>query len=130
MKTTIIVLPLIFILFSCAPQDTFVHLSREDLFGVSIGKMEDQFDFFIEGNKPIPKQNTLLYDDGIFYLANGAGARLMEFTRFGELALLLYKNDENSIPVLLPQNVPAGKVRPDHPRPWPGAPLSAPTMMI
>ncbi|RPJ08711.1 MAG: hypothetical protein EHM28_03580, partial [Spirochaetaceae bacterium] len=93
----------LFQFFSCSPYETFVHLKREDLFSLSIGNMEDQFHFFIQGNNPMPYKNILLYDDGLFYLANGQGSKLMQFTRFGELTLLLYNPDLTPKPVLLPE---------------------------
>ncbi|MBN1524763.1 MAG: hypothetical protein JW904_09780 [Spirochaetales bacterium] len=78
-------------------------MKREDLFDLAIGKMEDQLHFFIQGDTPISRKNTLLYDDGLFYLANGPASKLMEFTRFGELTLLLYQPANNPEPVMLPK---------------------------
>jgi hypothetical protein len=91
---------LIVFLLSCNNSNS-ISLSREDLFFLNLGKMDNQFDFFVNTRSPLPFKNNIFFDNGIFYITNGSAAKCMEFTLFGELTLLLYNPVKNPLPVLL-----------------------------
>ena len=75
-------------------------LSREDLFTVEYGRMEDQVELFF-GDGPIDRKTNIVMRDGLFRLASGYGSKIMEFTSFGDLISLFYNAAVNPVPVLL-----------------------------
>ncbi len=85
---------------SCSDSDV-ISLSREDLFTLNLGVMENQFDYFFDGHASRSARNDVFFDDGIFFVVNGNAEKLMQFTPFGELTLLLYNPTRNPLPVLL-----------------------------
>jgi hypothetical protein len=87
-------------LFACNESD-IISLSREDLFTLNIGKMDNQFDYFFDGHSTRYARNDIFFDDGIFFIVNGNAEKLMQFSLFGELTMLLYNPVQNPQPVLL-----------------------------
>lgn len=76
-------------------------LEETRLFTLEIGKLEDQIDLFqIDGVSPRHK-NGVFMRDGIIYVANGNGNKVMQFTSFGDLLTLLYNPEQNPRPILL-----------------------------
>src|SRR3989304_397203 len=100
----IISVSLLAALCSCGNTDS-ISLAREDLFTLNLGKMENQLDFFFDENSPRLYKNDVFFDEGIFYITNGNARKLMEFTPFGDLTLLLYNPDQNPLPVLLRKEI-------------------------
>lgn len=79
----------------------FISLVREDLFFLNAGEMENQFNVFFNPQASRTLRNDIFYDEGLFYVLNGNAKKLMEFTPFGEITLLLYNPEANPLPVLL-----------------------------
>lgn len=88
------------VFFSCS-EPAIQELSKEELFSLKLGKMEDQIDLFLyDGN--ISNRNTSIYmRDGLFYIANGNSSKVMEFSSYGDLIFLLYNPERNPEPVSL-----------------------------
>jgi len=85
-------------LFSaCAPTE-LQELSREELFSLQIGKMDNQIDLFQIGGVMVGAKNRVYMRDGLFYIANGNSAKIMELTSYGDLIFLLYNTAENPAP--------------------------------
>jgi hypothetical protein len=82
-------------------DSTIERMPKEDLFTLSFGKMEDQLDLFQTGS--INRKNSFSMKDGFFYIANGNSSKLLQFTSYGDLLLLLYNSDPdiNPVPVVL-----------------------------
>jgi hypothetical protein len=101
-------IPLLFIAglvlcaISCDDVDS-LSLSREDLFTINLGKLENQFDFFFNTRLSRGARNSVYFDDGIFYVINGNAQKVMAFSLLGELTMLYYNPDKNPSPVLLPR---------------------------
>jgi len=95
---TLVISTLVF--FSCS-ESVIQELSREELFALKLGKMEDQIDLFLyEGN--LSNRKTSIYmRDGLFYIANGNSSKVMEFSSYGDLIFLLYNPERNPEPVSL-----------------------------
>lgn len=76
------------------------RVSRQDLFKLSLGRMEDQLDLSgTQGGEPAKLR--IFMRDGIFFLSNGKGRKLMEFSSYGDLLSLVYDPESNPTPVLL-----------------------------
>jgi hypothetical protein len=87
-----------FLLFaSCVPKE-LEELSREELFSLQIGKMDNQIDLFQIGGVTAGAKNRIYMRDGLFYIANGSSAKIMELSSYGDLIFLLYNPDENPPP--------------------------------
>ncbi|MBN2353976.1 MAG: hypothetical protein JXD23_15490 [Spirochaetales bacterium] len=95
-----ILLGLGFSIASCSDSN-IISLSREDLFTLNIGVMENQFDYFFNSHSTRYARNDVFFDDGIFFVVNGNAEKLMQFSPFGELTLLLYNPSHNPLPVIL-----------------------------
>lgn len=76
-------------------------LDRVKLFQIDIGKMEDQLDMLQLRGTTTRHKTRVLMRNGLFYLANGNSAKIMEFTSYGDLLSLYYNPEENPEPFLL-----------------------------
>ncbi len=97
----LLILGLAVLAVACDHVDS-VSLSREDLFTINLGKLENQFDYFFNTRLPRQTRNSVYFDDGVFYIINGNAQKVMSFSMLGELIMLFYNPDKNPVPVLLP----------------------------
>jgi len=81
-------------------------LVGDDLFSISLGKLEDQIDLFQFAGAMAEPRNTVFMRDGWFYIANGNAGKIMVFSSYGDLIFLLYNPQDNPAPTSL------GKVDP------------------
>ena len=93
--TAALIIPLL--LLSCVPKE-LEELNREELFSLQIGKMDNQIDLFQVGGVMAGAKNRIYMRDGLFYLANGNAAKIMELSSYGDLIFLLYNPNENPPP--------------------------------
>jgi hypothetical protein len=85
---------------SCAGDRT-TAIAREDLFTLEIGRLEDQIDLFnLEGSRSLRK-TALAMRDGFFYIANGNGEKVMQYTSYGDLLFMIYNDETNPPPLSL-----------------------------
>ncbi|GMO21940.1 MAG: lipoprotein [Termitinemataceae bacterium] len=83
---------------SCS-NNKISSIDREKLMDFSIGRLEDQLDLFnIEGRRSTSKTN-LKMRDGLFYISNGNGQKIVRYNSFGDLLFMIY-NDETQPPPL------------------------------
>lgn len=79
---------------------------REQLFTLGYGPAEDQLDLFqIDGSKASLK-TCLTMTEGIFYISNSAGAKVVRYSSFGDPLSMIYNPDKATEPVML-KAVPA-----------------------
>lgn len=71
-------------------------LPKQDLFTLTLGKMDDQLDLFTTGR--INRKNSFYMRDGFFYIANGNSRKIVQYSSFGDLLLLLYNADPSINP--------------------------------
>ncbi len=76
------------------------QVSRQNLFSLSLGRMEDQLDL-VDAATSLPSKLRLFMRDGIFFLSNGHGRKLMRMSSYGDLLSLIYNPETNPAPVLL-----------------------------
>jgi hypothetical protein len=88
---------IVLLLASCVPKE-LEELTREELFSLQIGKMDNQIDLFQVGGVTAGAKNRIYMRDGLFYLANGNSAKIMELSSYGDLIFLLYNPNENPPP--------------------------------
>lgn len=93
---------LVLLLLPCACRRSSVEeLSREELFSLGLGKMENQVDLFQIPGELLDSTNTLFMRDGLFYLVNGQASKVMGFSSYGDLIFMLYNPDANPPPISL-----------------------------
>jgi hypothetical protein len=76
-------------------------LLGNDLFTISLGKLEDQIDLFQFEGAMTEKDNSVYMRDGWFYVANGNAGKIMVFSSYGDLLFLLYNPQTNPAPTTL-----------------------------
>ena len=86
---------------SCAPSESpSVAVKRERLFSLGYGPAEDQLDLFqLDGSKASLK-TCMTMSEGIFYIANGAGSKVVRYSSFGDPLSMIYNPDKDSEPVV------------------------------
>jgi hypothetical protein len=77
------------------------ELVSNELFSLSMGKMEDQIDLFQFENAMVERVNSVTMRDGWFYVANGSAGKIMVFSSYGDLIFLLYNPQTNPAPTTL-----------------------------
>lgn len=105
MRIMPIYLILIGILLTSCFQETSQSIARENLFSLAIGKMEDQIDLYDLENRPAARKTSLLMRDGLVYISDANGAKLLRFTSYGDLLSMIYNPERNPVPVTLKTNV-------------------------
>jgi len=92
----------VFLTVSCSRDSELIP--REDLFSLSLGKMEHEIDLFqLDGYRGNQK-NRLFMRGGIFYLVNGNASKILETTSFGDVLALYYNTMVNPKPIVLSQS--------------------------
>lgn len=76
-------------------------LEREELFSLSLGRLEDEVDMIQLPGIPFDRRTRTVMRDGLVYIANGTTGKIMEFTSYGDLISLYYNPDKNPEPVML-----------------------------
>lgn len=109
---------LILALAACSGRNEKIpSVKREALFSLGYGTLEDQLDLFrVEGMAP-PAKTRISMRDGIFYVSNGNGAKVLTLSSFGDLLGMIYNPERNPPPIVL--NQPGGSVTGRAARPYP-----------
>lgn len=89
------------LLSSCAGGGKSVAVKREQLFTLSYGPAEDQINLFQIDNGSNPQKTRIAMREGIFYIANGNGAKVVRYSSFGDVLSMIYNPAKNPPPVLL-----------------------------
>jgi hypothetical protein len=95
------VLPVCFLVLGGCSREQVPSVAREDLFTLDIGRLEDQIDLFnLEGSRSIPKTGIAMRD-GLFYISNGNGGKIVRYTSGGDLLFMIYNEEANPPPLTL-----------------------------
>jgi hypothetical protein len=90
------------LLGSCAGREKpSVAMKREQLFSLGYGPAEDQLDLFQIDRTQSTQKTCLTMREGIFYIANGAGAKVVRYSSFGDPLSMIYNAERNPEPVVL-----------------------------
>ncbi len=95
---------LLFMFGSCR-EASIEDLNREELFSLSLGKMENQIDLFQVAGVPFKRRNRIYRKGGRIYISNGNSAKIMEFTSYGDLVFLLQNAEKNPQTIILNSDV-------------------------
>ncbi|TFG64984.1 MAG: hypothetical protein E4H36_01405 [Spirochaetales bacterium] len=87
-------------LFSCGGGKTDI-LKREDLFTLRLGKMEDHLSFFMLDNHYTGGTIDFVMKDGLIYISNQDGGKVMKFNSYGDIISLVYNEEKNPVPIVL-----------------------------
>lgn len=95
------ILLLISLFSSCGSGGGGEILEAEKLFDLPVGILEDEVDIFHRGNTLPNRKNSLYMYQGLIFIGNSLGSKVMEFSSYGDLISLIYNENENPRPVLL-----------------------------
>jgi hypothetical protein len=76
-------------------------MRREQLFALGYGPGEDQLDLFQIDKSRSTEKTRLTMREGIFYIANGAGMKVVRYSSFGDPLSMIYNPEQNPAPILL-----------------------------
>jgi hypothetical protein len=97
-------------MLSCAGREKpSVAMRREQLFSLGYGPGEDQLDLFLIDKGQSTEKTRIAMREGIFYIANGAGMKVVRYSSFGDPLSMIYNAEKNPEPVVLKQ----GPLKPD-----------------
>jgi hypothetical protein len=90
------------LLGSCAEREKpSVAVRREQLFSLGYGPAEDQLDLFQIDRSQSTQKTRLTMREGIFYIANGAGMKVVRYSSFGDPLSMIYNAESNPAPIVL-----------------------------
>ncbi|MDR1100130.1 MAG: hypothetical protein LBL28_06570 [Treponema sp.] len=93
------------LLLNACSQGGISSIGREDLFSLDIGQMEDQIALYnLEGDNSI-RQTDFAMQDGLFYIADGNGGKVVRYNSYGDLLFMIYNEETNPPPLSLRTNV-------------------------
>lgn len=99
---------LILFFVSCSEND-IRSISRENLFALGIGRLEDQIDLMNFEGTPSSEKTRITMRDGLFYISDGKGEKVVRYTSYGDLLFMIYNEENNPPPMTLPVNPSAGE---------------------
>lgn len=109
MKFSPIPAVLVLLVTACSHEQV-PSIAREDLQTLQIGALENQIDLYkLEGGRNIPK-TAIAMRDGLFYISNGNGKKIVRYTSYGDLLFMIYNEETNPPPRTLRTNIEAGEV--------------------
>jgi len=98
-KRLILILTILLTLFSCDKNINKGVLDKEERFTLPIGNMENELDFFTRDGISFSLETDILMKDGLFYISNGNGKKIMKFNSYGDLLLKISPSRQSdSIP--------------------------------
>lgn len=93
---------LIAVAFSCSrSQKPSLAVKREQLFSLGYGQTEDQLNLFQLAGQDSPQKTCIAMREGIFYIADGAGSKVVRMSSYGSLLSMIYNAEQNPEPVIL-----------------------------
>ncbi len=96
-------------LSSCSRKE-LPPLARENLFHLSIGRLEDQVDLFSIENRGELGKVRIAMQDGILYVVDGNSGKVQRFSSYGDLLMMIYNPEKNPPPLTLKTEFDAGDI--------------------
>lgn len=104
-RIPLIFLALLSLLLSACGRDQAASIAREDHFTLDIGRLEDQLALYsLEGDREIRGVNIAMRD-GLFYISDGNGQKIVQYTSYGDLLFMIYNDETNPAPLSLKTNI-------------------------
>ena len=85
LKRVIYFILLLLFCVSCKQTNKKSALIKEDKFTLSIGTMDNELDFFSREGISFSLESDIYMSNGIFYISNGNGKKIMKFNSYGDL---------------------------------------------
>jgi hypothetical protein len=105
MKSFFVSFGLAALLLNACSRGEVTSIDREDLFTLDIGQMEDQIALYnLEGDNSI-RQTDFAMQDGLFYIADGNGGKIVRYNSYGDLLFMIYNEETNPPPLSLRTNI-------------------------
>lgn len=93
---------LFFSLTSCS-RSRISSVARMDLFNLGIGPSEDQINLYELVGKS--NQTSLAMRDGLFYISDTAGDKIVRYNSYGDLLFVIYNEETNPPPITLRRGI-------------------------
>jgi hypothetical protein len=100
MKIRFLLILLVIFYTSCGKNNE-ISIEREDLWTFRIGRLEDELDFYNLQGERSGASTALAMRDGLFYIANGAGGKVLRYNSYGDLLFMIYNDETNPLPLTL-----------------------------
>ena len=100
MKKICLIISTIILVSSCG-SGNLEYITRENLFDINYGKLEDEIDLTQERTFDIPVSTDITMKDGIIYILNGNLQKIMKFNSYGDLLSVIMKKELNPDPVIV-----------------------------
>ncbi len=81
------------------------ELRREDKFTLNYGAFENELNLFNLGGGYTRKNTQIFMKEGLFYIANSGGQKILKTSSFGDLLSLYYNTDTNIKPSFPEENI-------------------------
>ena len=91
---------------SACQRESLQSLDKEELFTLTLGKLENQMSVFRHFEVPFKAQSRIYLKDGRVYISDSSSLKIMEFTTYGDLVSLHYNGETNPEPVVLTPDGP------------------------
>jgi hypothetical protein len=89
------------LLLAACSQTPTVSVTREDLFSLEIGRFEDQVALYNVEDDSGTRRTDLAMRDGLFYIADGNGQKVVRYNSYGDLLFMIYNEETNPMPLSL-----------------------------
>jgi hypothetical protein len=86
-------------LFACS-SSRVSSVARIDLFGLEIGPLDNQINLSL-ADGVLSHKASLAMRDGLFYIADTSGKKIIRYTSFGDLLFVIYNDQTNPPPITL-----------------------------
>jgi hypothetical protein len=90
----------LFVFFACS-RGRISSVARVDLFSLEIGPLDNQVNLSSRGNVISDHRTNLAMRDGLFYISDTFGRKIVRYTSFGDPLFVIYNDLENPPPITL-----------------------------
>ncbi|MDR2634084.1 MAG: hypothetical protein LBC51_10775 [Treponema sp.] len=100
-KRGILLSTLLSLFAGACTREAFPAITREDLFTLEIGRMEDQIALYnLEGDQGIRRADFTMRE-GLFYISDANGEKISRYNSYGDLLVMMYNDQTNPLPLTL-----------------------------
>ncbi|MGF7110433.1 LIC_12708 family protein [Treponema pedis] len=92
---------LISVFFAGCTNETSADLEREEKFTLAYGSFEDELNLFNLNSSYTRPDTQIFMKDGLFYIANSGGQKILKLSSFGDLLTFFYNPETNTPPLFL-----------------------------
>ncbi|MDR2181856.1 MAG: hypothetical protein LBN92_04160, partial [Treponema sp.] len=105
MRRLVRVTALLCLLLAGCLRGRISSVARMDLFNLAIGPLEDQINLTGLAGINTGNRTSLAMRDGLFYISDTAGAKIVRYNSYGDLLFVIYNDRTNPPPVTLTRGI-------------------------